>query len=287
MKKTIVYLNGKYLSADKAVIHADDRGFLMGDGVYDTILAEDGVAVFLEDHLERLARSLAKTSIAVRDDFAKIVRRLLRENPFDPARIRITVSRGRHLGPVGMYHSTKATRLVVVSPDRLPAPDAAYTLHTYSSGGAAIPGVKGTSLAGNIMARTVADRHGADETLLLTYDGIVLEGGTSNIFWLAKNTLCTPSLDLPILPGITRKYILAAARKTGLKIAEGRYRLQDIAASDGVFVTSSVRGMVRVGKIDRYKIPVHSEKLAGVAHAYRALVEKYIRRAKSASSARR
>src|SRR5262249_10398081 len=106
---------------------------------------------------------------------------------------------------------------------------------------------KSTSYAENMSAQEEAVERGADDALLVTDEGIVLEAPTANIWWRKGDRLFTPSLELPILAGVTRSFLFGLAHSP---VDEGRYRLEDLLAADEAFLTSSIREVMPVHGID-------------------------------------
>ena len=90
----------------------------------------------------------------------------------------------------------------------------------------------------------------ADDAVFVASDGTVLEGSTTNVWWRRGPLLCTPSLDLGILAGVTRAWIMRLAETAGFDIEEGWYPLSDMAAADEAFTSSSVRELMPIVRLD-------------------------------------
>ena len=118
-----------------------------------------------------------------------------------------------------------------------------------------LPGVKSTSYAVNMAAEAEAKRRGADDALFVDGAGIVLEGPTTNIWWRRGESLYTPSLDLGILAGVTRAAMIELAGAAGYTVTEGVFRLDELAAADEAFTSSSVREVMPVTELDERPIP--------------------------------
>jgi branched-subunit amino acid aminotransferase/4-amino-4-deoxychorismate lyase len=99
-------------------------------------------------------------------------------------------------------------------------------------------------------AQSAAQRRGADDALLVDPAGVVLEAPTANVWWREGERLLTPTLDLPILAGITRAVLVELAPAAGYRLEEGVFRLERLAAADEVFLSSSVREVMPVTAID-------------------------------------
>jgi 4-amino-4-deoxychorismate lyase len=111
-------------------------------------------------------------------------------------------------------------------------------------------GVKSTSYAVNMAAEAEARRRGADDALFIASDGTVLEGPVTNIWWREGSKLCTPALELGILAGVTRSYILRSSTELGYPVEEGRYPLERLAAAEEAFTSASVREVMPVIELD-------------------------------------
>src|SRR5439155_17474548 len=104
-----------------------------------------------------------------------------------------------------------------------------------------LAGAKSTSYAANMAAQSDAAARGADDALLVAYDGTVLEAPTSNVWFREGERLLTPSLALPLLAGVTRATVCELAPRAGYEVEEGRFPLERLLDADEVFLTSSVR----------------------------------------------
>ena len=113
-----------------------------------------------------------------------------------------------------------------------------------------LTGVKSTSYAVNMAAHEEAARRGAGDAIFVAADGSVLEGPTTNVWWRRGDTLFTPALDLGILAGVTRAYVLRLASAGGFQTAEGWYPLADLAAADEAFTSSSIRELMPIVRLD-------------------------------------
>ncbi len=99
-------------------------------------------------------------------------------------------------------------------------------------------------------AEAEARRRGADDAVFVTAGGIVLEAPISNVWWRRGRTLCTPSVDLGVLAGVTRATLLELAPAAGYEVAEGSFPLAELAAADEAFTSSSIRELMPVVALD-------------------------------------
>jgi branched-chain amino acid aminotransferase len=266
-----VWVDGRVLPADGAHLSVFDRGFQLGDGLFETLRARGGRPTELAEHLARLERSATGLGIALPGDIerriATGVADLLAaeglDGPDGDASVRITVSRGPFHGrgllpPDETVEATIAIQAWPVVPP--PADHLERGLHLVASAVRRDPSnplvaLKTTSRADYVYARLEARRAGADDALFLTIDGHLSEGTTANIFLVRRaadgtEELATPSLDCAILPGTTRTWLLGWAARSGLRPIEGRLTPADLASADEAFLSSSVAGVLPVTGFD-------------------------------------
>ncbi len=262
-----VWVDGRVLPAEGPHLSVFDRGFQLGDGVFETLRAQGGRPTELADHLARLQRSAAGLGIVLPDDVGRRIEtglaELLAAEELDgsdgDASVRITVSRGPFQGRGLLPPDEDVAATIAIQAWPVVTPPADHLergLHLTPSGVRRDPtnplvALKTTSRADYVYARLEARRAGADDALFLTIDGHLSEGTTANIFLVRRASdgveeLATPSLDCAILPGTTRSWLLAWATRSGLRPLEGRLLIADLASADEAFLSSSVAGVLPV-----------------------------------------
>ena len=262
-----VWVDGRLLPADGPHLSVFDRGFQLGDGIFETLRARAGRTTELPEHLARLRRSADGLAIALPADLDALIATGIADllaaeglaGPDGDASLRITVSRGpvRTRGLLPSDEAVPATIAIQAWPVVPPAADhLARGLHLVASAVRRDPenplaALKTTSRADYVYARVEARRAGADDALFLTIDGHLSEATTANIFLVRRaadgaTELATPSLDCAILPGTTRSWLLAWGERVGLRVLEGRLLPADLAAADEAFISSSVAGVLPV-----------------------------------------
>jgi len=239
------------------VLHADDEAFLRGRGAFETIRVYDGRPFRLDDHLERLSassqrldlppvgtetfRDLAGQAIAAAGERDVVLRLYLtpgREGEGRPTALAMVSTIPAALEE----RRAKGMRMISVplglDPDlRAEAPWL-------------LGGVKSTSYAVNMAAEAEARRRGADDAVFLAAGRIVLEGPVTNVWWRRGRKLFTPALDLGILAGVTRSTLLEQASGLGYEVREGAYPVDELAAAEEAFTSSSVREVMPVIELD-------------------------------------
>ena len=266
-----VWVDGELLPASALNLSAFDRGFQLGDGIFETLRATGGRPTESAEHLARLHRSARGLDIElpadVDDRIATGIAALLAadglDGPDGDASIRITVSRGayRTRGVLPPDEDVPATVVIQAWPVApMPATHLERGLHLVASKVRRDPQnplatLKTTSRAEYVYARLEARRAGADDALFLTVDDHLSEGTSANIFLVrsmggSELELATPSLECAILPGTTRSWLLDWGARVGLRPFEGALGRADIANAREAFLSSSVAGILPVTRFE-------------------------------------
>jgi len=249
-----VYLNGELVPRDEARISPFDRGFLYGDGFFETTRIVGGGAVFLKRHLSRLAGSCADAGFGRPLETARLadgVAELIAANGVVDGYLRITVSRGLYAGGLTKLETDAPTVLAEARPMDLPPLDApepivlrrsAYRRDEHSP----IVRHKSLSYQLNILALAEARANGADEVYFLNGLGHLTEGAITNLFFVRGGAVCTADAACGLLPGVTRQVVLELCEREGIPAHTGAYSEEDLLSADEVFCTNSLRGVVEV-----------------------------------------
>jgi branched-chain amino acid aminotransferase len=271
-----IWLDGRLVDAAAAHLRVTDRGFQLGDGIFETARARRGVVIELDEHLARLREGAAALAIHLPADDATLaagIAELLAaadladsgdgDGPPGDAAVRITVSRGpleqRGLLPSG-FDSVSATIAIQVWPYAAPPDELlergvrAVTSAVRRDPDSPLAGIKATSRADYVYAKLEAARAGVDEALFLTLDGSVSEATTANVWTVSGRVLRTPPRSAAILPGTTRTWLLAHAAALGLEPLEVDLRPDSLLAADEAFLSSSVAGIVPLVSCDGHPI---------------------------------
>jgi branched-subunit amino acid aminotransferase/4-amino-4-deoxychorismate lyase len=255
----LVWLNGRLLPAGAARVSALDRGFLHGDGVYDTWRTYGGAPFAVAAHLRRLAaaarvlRLPAPGSAALWDRRSRL---LVARNGLSDAAVRLTLTRGSAGEGVVPEGRTKATLLLTVRP--LPVNLArrrrdgvsAVLLPFPREGTPPWGGLKLVGHASAVVGRGLAARRGAEEGLYVTARGEVTEATTANLFLVESGRLVTPPLEAGVLPGVTRSLVLRLAHRAGVPVRERPVTVTRLRRATEVFLTASTIEIVPVVRLD-------------------------------------
>lgn len=246
----MIYHNGIFV--DKATISITHSSFLYGDGVFTTILVKDKKIYFLQDHLNRLKIHLDFMRIAIPKIDKKDLEKLVELNSATEGKWRLKII----VTPKGSFLDTKDTREVS---------DVFYFLEkakgvfqdTVSICSYTAPFVhplakiKTLAYLDHQLVKKEAENRGYDDAITFDQDQNILEASFANIFWTEGNSFFYPDPSLPYLDGITLSKVILLAKSMGYDIKPGKYTLKDIKTSMSVFLTSSIRIISPVVKIER------------------------------------
>ncbi len=245
-----VSVNGDIVEPERATVSVLDAGFLLGDGLFESMRVTHSVPYLLDRHLRRLFSAAAELEFANMpsvDSVSEQVLRAVRHAALDEAYVRVTITRGT--GGVGLAPPQgPPTVVVAVLPTRpLPRADSgieATLLWQQRERRAA----KSTSLQSAVLARRRVETSGADEGIYVSESGHALEGVASNVFAVERDRLLTPH-ESECLPGITRARVLELARGHGVEVRELPLELDGLMRAEEVFVTNAVQGLRAVNAV--------------------------------------
>ena len=242
--KRIAYLNKSFVPLHKAKISILDRGFLYGDGVFETMRAYNGTVFRFEKHLKRLSGSLKSLGIPAKVN-KDIIHKLLKKNKLKNAYVKIIVTRGENHRPtVAIY----ALPYKPTAKKRIKAIVSGEKSNEMSS----VTGKKTLNYLQNFLCRDEARKKGYDDAILVNTKGFISEATTSNIFLVKGKKIYTPAIRCGILPGITREEVIwLAAKNLNKKVKETFIKPKAIESADEIFFTNSlveILPVVKVGK---------------------------------------
>jgi 4-amino-4-deoxychorismate lyase len=238
-------------------LHADDAGVLRGRAAFETMRVYAGRPFRLDAHLQRLAGSADVLGLPAPEParLGPLAVEAVSAAATPDCVLRVVWTGGREHDEQGVGFA-----LVTALPGgleetrtrgvRLATLQLAIGAHARRSSPWLLPGVKSTSYAVNMAAVREANRRGADDALFLSAEDFLLEGPTSNVWFVQGHVVCTPSLDLGILAGVTRDTLLAAARDRGLQVVEDAFAVDRLRGAAEVFTSSSVREVMPVVAVD-------------------------------------
>jgi len=268
-----VFLNGKLVEEARAYLSIWERGFLFGDGIFETLRSYNGKLFLLTEHLERLFNSAKALNLKPGfspEQIEQACHQLLEANQLRDARIRITLSRGRFGGRLELEENSSTfliTARAISPPGQEPENLKLVRVNFTLSPDYPLARHKTLSYLPYLYAYQQARNQKADEGLLFSSSGFILEASRANLFFIKEQKLKTPSLELPILPGITRAKVIEIAQSLGLEVEESFYQEKELLSADAVFLTNSV---LPLAVVEQYqgKIFSHQESLALVKRIY-------------------
>ncbi len=250
-------LDGQITPAFDARIEATDEGLLRGDGVFEVIRLYRGKPFALKEHLDRIERSASAIELPVdRLSVQNQVDALLTEFGENPGQLRIVLTRG-------------GRQLLLT--EQLPPRGETVVLATVTfSPSVILTGVKTLSYAANMQATRIAKGKGAEEALLVTPDGTVLEAPTSTIFWAGSDgKLKTPAISSGILESITRARIVAE-----FDVEVGDFEAAEVWGAEEAFLASTTREVQPVSAIDEEDFTAPGPRTTDAIEAFGKILEQ-------------
>jgi len=289
---TLCYLDGEFLPLNQAKVSVMDRGFLFGDGAYESIPVYQRRLFRFDDHLARLERSLGKLEIEADLDaetWLARIRKVVAAHPAGDQLVYLQVTRGvaprSHLMPVGLEPT------VFVSTSERTHPTPAQRLQ----GLACITArdfrwergdIKSISLLGNVLARKISADQDADETILLRDDGSggpwLTEGASSNVWIVHEGALLGPAPDEHVLAGVRIELLRELCEETGIAFNLRPISEADVRAADEVLLSSASKEVIAVTRIDGEQVG-HGALRGRPGPVYARLHEAYQRAIQSQS----
>lgn len=256
----LIFFNGDFISKTDAKISIFDRGFLYGDGVFETLRAYNGHIFRCDDHIDRLFKSARAIYIQVpftKDYFEEAIDRTLKENSLKDAYLRLTVTRG--ISEPGLDIEGCSTPSVIIIPGAFKGhPEELYKKGIQAAvvstrripPSALNPEIKSLNFLNNIMAKVEAKRLNASEGIMLSTEGYVAEGTVSNIYIVKDGVIKTPPLSVGILNGITRSTVIDLAEENNITLLEQPFYPDELYRADECFITSTLYEVMPVTSIN-------------------------------------
>ncbi len=254
-----IFLNDKIVEGTDSHLSTVDRGFLYGDGLFETIRTYNKKPFRLEDHVVRLSNSARFLEIPFNytlQQISEILEELLIKNDLNNAYVRMTLSRGAEVN--GFFPAEKCAPTFIV----YTRPVVSYPLLLYETGMLLITSSirrsttcpiskhKTLNYLTNYIIKKEAMKRAAHDAIILNTSDYVTECTVSNIFIVEGRTVLTPSINACILPGITRKVVLELCKARDISVSEELFNLKKVLGADEVFITNSIMEIMPVSRID-------------------------------------
>ena len=260
----------------------NDRGFLYGDGIFETLRTYNDVPFKVTEHLERLRSSSKRLKIPFEytiEGLSKNIKELITTNNIPDAYIRITLSRGPGNNGLAISEGPNPTLLIQSKPFT-PYQEELYkngmdliVSNVRRSTSCPISCHKTTNLLTSILLKEETKKESAGEAIILNTDGYVAECVISNIFIVNGKNVVTPPLDTNILPGITRRTVLEICRDKGINAKEERFKIDALTNADEIFITNSLMEIMPVHEVkeNTKSKSVPGEITSQISDAYKCL----------------
>ncbi|MBN1656340.1 MAG: aminotransferase class IV family protein [Deltaproteobacteria bacterium] len=259
-----VCIDGVIYRPEEATVSVFDRGFLYGDSAFEVLRTYGRKPWCESDHLVRLQRSCEKLLIPLPvslDQLSIETALAVEASGFSECYLRLVITRGE--GPMGLdlALARNPSRMIYALPLQLPAPELyqhGAVVGLVHSGrvvdGVTPYGAKSSNYLTNMLALNQAKQRGCYEAIIVDHAGEIVEGSTSNVFLVCGGRLITPPVEAGILEGITRKQVISIAHAMNHPTLEAKIRPERLETCDEMFITSSIREIVPITRVDEITI---------------------------------
>ncbi|MDI1313698.1 aminotransferase class IV [Prosthecobacter sp.] len=251
------WINGRITTTAEARISPYDHGFLVGDGVFETLVARNGRPFTPTRHWRRLVASCQAMNITAPefDEYLNAMLATMEANGLKDARIRVTLTSGD--GPLGSDRGEAQATMIVAATELKPWPatETVMTAPWTRNERSALTGIKSTSYGDNVRALALAHGEGAGEALLANTRDDLCEGTGTNIFIVTAGVVKTPPLSSGCLAGVTRALVLEACAAAGIAVEEIALPIEALKTCEEAFLTSSTRDVHPLSCIDQRDMP--------------------------------
>jgi branched-subunit amino acid aminotransferase/4-amino-4-deoxychorismate lyase len=244
-------------------ISADDRGFTLGHGLFETLLADETGLHDWTAHIARLQRGCAVLGLPPPEEPAcrAAVTAALQDTDAPSARLAVRLSWSAGSGGRGLDPPERLAPQLVVAVTPIGQPPSSLTLATVSirrNDRSPTARLKTLAYLDNVLARQEARGLGADEALMLNTRDDVACAAAGNLIWIRAGVLFTPALSCGVLDGVMRARVLARARDLGLTVRETAAPIAELRDVDGLAVTNSLLGVCPADQLDGKPLPLSS-----------------------------
>ena len=249
MAEYINFVNGDWLPASKSTVSLYDAGFLLGDGLFETIRFQNGRLFQPEKHLKRLHSGLNIIQIELNksnEELISYLEEMVIRNDIRSGLLRLMITRGKIEGTPWNFSGTPNVYITIRPLTEEPKkpvkvvfyPEEKYPIIRFN------PAIKSLNYIGNMLAKKNAEKEGAFEPVFFNRDGYVTECAIRNIFFIQDKTLMTPGIDLGVLPGVMRETIMEIALELDLLVSDKIISFNSINDMDEAFISSTGIGLL-------------------------------------------
>jgi len=242
-------MNGTWQTTSDSTVPVYDAGFLLGDGLFETIRFDSRKLFYPEKHLERLFSGLEFIRIKLDKSNAEIIillEEIIQRNKIQSGLLRLMVTRGEVEGPPWKYEGSAGIYITIRPLTAEPGypvkvvfyPEEKYPIIRFN------PAIKSLNYIGNMLAKNDAEKEGAFEPVFYNVDGYITECAIRNIFFIQDGALLTPSTNLGVLPGIMREAIISITNELNLTVKKTNISIESINNMDEAFISSTGIGLL-------------------------------------------
>ena len=277
----IVLVNDRFVPEEQAVVSVLDRGFLYGDGLFETVRVSNGRLFRWGRHMLRLHRgaNVLRLGIPATDTrLRELAMELIRLNGAPEGILRLTLSRGMTARGYSPKSASKPTLVMMMHPmisseightPQWRLVTASLRLRT----GDPLAHFKSCNRLVQVLARIEADAAGCDEVLFLNDGGHAVETASGNLFWIDEGNVCTAPLGTGILAGVTRSVLFEVCDAMGKRVVEQNISREQLLGVEGAFASVSSLGVVEITQVDQTEL-LRSELVSLIRAGYDELLQR-------------
>jgi branched-chain amino acid aminotransferase len=276
-----VAINGRVLPEEEARLSPLDRGFLYGDGLFETLRVVGKRVFFLDMHLARMREAARFLRIPFPGDldFFGIIQDLAERNEITgEASVKICLSRGRHEGTLSLYTPSSPTVVILTAQRASTSPadwdkglSVAVEGEVRQNDSSSLCRLKTMNYLSYLLVRTRAQEKGFEDAILTNAANEVCECTTSNLFFFRQDRLETPHISCGLLPGVLRQALMKCMEQAGEPVREVKLGRETLPSCEEIFVTNSLVEVLPVGRVDQDEYPVRerTRRVSELFQAYR------------------
>ena len=270
-----VIFNKTIIPATTPVICHNDRGFLFGDGLFETIKVEKRSLLFFHEHYNRLSKSAEKLGIPFNTSMLALkiqCKQLLEINNLRKAAIRVTLTRGSTKRGIKILYSVPSNLLITAVPyiGLTNIHPTTWITDIKRNEYSLLPQLKTLNFLEPILSRKQAKEKGYNEGIMLNTKGAITETSVGNLFSVINHKIFTPKIEDGLLPGIVRQIIINIAIKNGIPLEEKTLYPEDLLKAAELFQTNSLVEIQSFSKINEHILSIDKKEsvTAIIVHAY-------------------
>ena len=281
-----IYINGKIVDETEAKISVFDRGYLFGEGLFETFRSYKGHLPFLDDHLHRMEWSATFIGIPFPhpETIKRGIKEVLQANNLSDARIKILLSTLNKGMRPHVNTEDSEINLVILCEAFIPLPDKDYeegvhlaVIHSVKNDPVPSSNIKAMNYLSKMIARKEFQEKSAFDGILVNSSGFVTETTSSNIFWYDGKKIHTPPVEAGLLPGITRNIVIKLIKENGLLFSESLIAPEELVKMPEIFLTGSTLEIMPVSEIDGEEVGESQKIIKQIKELYKSRLEQEIK----------